>query len=163
MAVQAAPGDHLVARLLPFHAVSVGERTACMKGERDAFMAALAKLRDLSHQKAVVVRSVHRMTVQAVRLDRRMLEPERAPFLGMALIAELVDRVSPEHLGSDGPMRVMTGGTGDLTFPYGVVGLLVCLKPDVFVAVEADVGLSHLQALALARMHRMAVRACDAV
>jgi hypothetical protein len=126
-------------------------------------MTALAELRGFSYQQIVVVRSVNQVTVQAVRLDRRVLEPERSPLFRMAFVAEFVYGIGPEHLGSDCPVRIMTVSAADLALPYGVVGLFVCLQPYVLVAVEAEAGLRRLQALVAARMYRVAVGACDAV
>ncbi len=134
-----------------------------MKGERDAFVAALAELGGLTHQKAVMVRPVHRVAVQAVRLNRRVFEAEGTALFRMAHVAQLVDRISPEHLGTEGPMGVMAVRAFDLAFPDRMMGLLVRLHADVLVTVEAEVRLAKLQAFADAGMQRVAVRAGNAV
>jgi hypothetical protein len=126
-------------------------------------MTALAELGGLPYQQVAVVRSVNQVTVQAVRLDRGVLEPERSSFFRMAFVAEFVYGIGEEHLGSDGPVRIVTVRAAHLAFPYGVVGLFVCLQSDVLVAVEAEAGLRRLQAFAAACMNRMAISARDAV
>ena len=159
MTVHAGAGDQLVARDT-LETVSFGVRCAWMEC---GFVAALAELGGLPHQQVVVVRSMDQMAVQTVCLDRRMFESEGASLLGMAFVAELVHGLGPEHLGAKGAVCVMTGRARDLAFTYRVVGLLVCLQPDVLMTGEAEVRLFRLQALATAHMDRVAVTTRDAV
>ena len=160
MAVHACTRYQLVARLIRGEAVGVRIGYA---GMERSLVAALTELGGLPYQQTVVVRPVHRMAVQAVGLNRRVFETERTAFFRMTFVAELIDRISSEHLGAECPMRVVAVGAGYLAFPDRVVRLFIALQPDILVTVEAEVRLSQLQAFADAGMQGMAVRTGDAV
>ena len=55
-----------------------------------------------------------RVTGKAILADRRVIPEKRPPFLGMAVIARIVDRHIREHLVCPATMRIMARGTTDL-------------------------------------------------
>lgn len=107
-------------------------------------MAALAKLRRFSHQHIIMIASVHLMAIQAVLHDRGMFPSEGTPFLGVAFITEIVDRIGLYHFFSESAVRIVTACTAHPSFLYRMMRLLVNQGPYILVAAEAEVGLCRL-------------------
>ena len=76
-------------------------------------MAALAEKRNLSDQQLRMVASVNFVAIQAVLLDRRMLEGIGASLFGMTLVTEVIDRISLHHLGPKASMDLMATAAFD--------------------------------------------------
>jgi len=124
-------------------------------------MAVLTKERNLTDKKLPMVTAVGLMADQTILLHRRMLPHERPSLFGVALKAELVDRIGPQHLVRSGPNPcaktidrgtaktahgiVATGACERLSsnkrLLYWMMGLFICLSPDIPMTVEAEVRL----------------------
>jgi hypothetical protein len=101
------------------------------------------------------------MADQAVLIHRSMLPHKRASFFGVAFVAEVVDRVGSQHLIGTGPagtaktnyrLRTETAHgivaagaferlSSDKCLLHWMMGLFVCLGPDIPMTVEAQVRL----------------------
>ena len=101
-------------------------------------MATLAEQRHILDQQFGMVAAVWCMTIQAVFLDGRMFKHKGPSFLCMALKTEFVDRIGFELIVTECTMRIMAICTGDQSFPDRMVRLSVCLRPDIFVAIETE-------------------------
>ncbi len=129
-------------------------------------VAILAQERHLLGQELPMIASVSLMADQAVLIHGGMLPHKRSPFLGVTLKAELIDRIRLQHLIRPGSPRVaetvdrfnpksahriVAAGaferlSPDKDFIDRMVGLLVCLGPNIPVTVEAQIRLgSHQQ------------------
>src|SRR6185295_10883476 len=125
-------------------------------------VALLAEERNRGLLQLQVVRSVRRMTVQAVLADRRMLPKERAALFGVAAVALLVDRGRFDHLRGLGAVRVVAIDAGDLSFADRMVRGLPGVGAHVLVAGEALLGHRLLLELGMLRLWRVDAVAGDA-
>jgi hypothetical protein len=108
-------------------------------------MTALAELGHPAVQEFVVVAAVGCVASGAILFYGGMLPHKRAPFFGMAPVAEFVDGFGFHHLGPEPAMVVMTVRAFHPSFPDGVMGLFIFLGPDGAVADVAEFGLRGLQ------------------
>ena len=94
MAVLARMLDHAIARTrTELRVAQVVERARMARVQ----MAALTEIRHLRDQQLVVIRAVRLMARRAVLADRRVLPQERPALLGVAGVAELIQRIGFEH------------------------------------------------------------------
>jgi hypothetical protein len=107
-------------------------------------MAALAELWRLPGQKLGVVAAVRLMACQTVLCNRRVLPHERTSLVCMTFIAEFIDSVRLELFVAKGPVNVVTACAGNQPLFDRMMRLPVRLRPDVFMTLETDVGLSDL-------------------
>jgi hypothetical protein len=77
-------------------------------------MALLAQQMNASSQKLGIVRTMWRVTVQAILADRRMVPEKRTPFFGMAGVTQIIDRDIQEHFPPLPAMRIVAGSAADL-------------------------------------------------
>ena len=87
-----------------------------------------------------MVRPVRIVALRAVLADRRVFEEERTALLGVALVAELVDRVRAQHLGLGAVVGVVAARAAHLPLAYRVVRGLHHLGPLGLVARGAGLG-----------------------
>ena len=104
-------------------------------------VALLAEERHRGRLQLEVVRAVRRVAVEAVLAHRRVLPEERAALLGVALVAELVDRAGDQVGLGQRAVRVVAGQAVHLALAHGVVRGLLHLRAHVLVALEAGLGL----------------------
>jgi hypothetical protein len=110
-----------------------------------------------------MIAAMGRMACQAILLYRRMFPHERAPLFCMAFIAKLVHIICLDHLRPEPTVLIMALGAFHETFFQRMVGLLVLLCPDIFVASIAEQGLLRLQIHFCSRMNTMATVTGNAV
>ena len=141
VAIQAAAVDsksrHRIAR--------IGRMEIC------CIMAALTQPRPRDHQQVLVDRAVRIMAVQAALHDRWMLKQIRTALLGMALEADLVDGGFLQQMFAVAPMRTVAVGAHHFAFRQRHVLRARELCSNVFMALEAGVGLRRRFQLVLAR------------
>jgi hypothetical protein len=77
-------------------------------------VALLAYQMSAGGQKLGIVRTMRRMTVQAILADRRMIPEEWAAFFGMAGVTDIIGGVLIQHLARRAAMRIVAGSTTDL-------------------------------------------------
>jgi hypothetical protein len=77
-------------------------------------MALLAPQMNASCQKLGIVRTMRRVTIQAILAHGRMLPEKRTPFFGMAGVTNIIDGIIHEHLPTLPAMRIVTGSAADL-------------------------------------------------
>ena len=71
-------------------------------------MTALAKLRCVADEKLRMIAAVRGMAIQAIFIDRGMLEHERPSFLRMALVAQFIYRIGFDLFVTEGAMGIVT-------------------------------------------------------
>jgi len=125
-------------------------------------MAALAELGNPVRQELAMIAAVRRMARLAVLFDRRVFPEEGPPFLCMAFVTELIDRIALDHLLAEPAMLVMTIRALHAPFTDGMVRLLVDLAPDIAMAGNTQFGLRGFEIFLLPRMDRVAIVAGDA-
>src|SRR5664280_2964399 len=91
------------------------------------------------------------MTVVAVLAHRSVLEQERPALLGMARVANVVDRIFLQQRLGVAAMRIMTIRAHDLAFAHRHMRRAEHLRAPVLVALEAGVWLERGLQLRLAR------------
>jgi hypothetical protein len=77
-------------------------------------MTLLAHQMSATSQKLGIVRTMRRVTVQAILADRRMVPEKRTPFFGMAGVTHIIGRMIQEHLPRFPAMRIVAGSAADL-------------------------------------------------
>ena len=80
-------------------------------------MALLAQQMDASSQKLGMIRTVRRVTIQAVLASRRMLPKKRTTFFGMAGVADVISRGLDKHLAATPAMRTVAGSAAYFCVP----------------------------------------------
>ena len=70
-----------------------------------------------------MIAAVRRMTVQAIFLNRRMLEHERAPLFSMTFKTEFVYCVCLDLMVPKSAVRIMAAGAFDQSFLDRMMGL----------------------------------------
>lgn len=139
-----APPRRVVGWNIGSKRVGLGVRGSRMPGP---IMAFLADIGDLLHQQLIMVTAVGCMAGQTVLLHRRVLVHVRAPFFSVTGIAQLIDRVGFQILGTERTMGSVAVGAGNLPLFDGMMRLTVRLCPDIPMARETKLGLGHLQIL----------------
>jgi len=175
MTVEAGPTDEPV--LAPSGTEKPLEARIGLRRVERNIVAVPAKKGLFCHKKIRMVAPVGFVTVKAILRRRGMLPGKRPPLLRMALEAEFVYGVGPDHfvraegcpdaerthrLGAETAHGVVAARAGELLvghhfLVYGVAGLLVRLEPDVPVAAEAEIRFFGFQEVLLPPMNRMAV------
>jgi hypothetical protein len=102
------------------------------------------------------------MTVQAILLNRWMLPHVGASLFGMAFVTELIYPIGLDHLWPKTSVMIMAVRTFYFSFSYGVVGLLIFLRPYGPMADITEVRLRGFQILPCTGMNGMAVITRDA-
>ena len=100
-------------------------------------VALLAQVRHSLVEQFRVQRTVRIVADEAILLHRRMLPHVRSALVGMAAGAELVHRFVLDHGLTQGAVRVVATGAGELAFQNRVVRGLQQLRPDLLVAPDA--------------------------
>ena len=77
-------------------------------------VALLAQQMNARRQELGIVRTVRRVTVQAILTHGRMVPKKRSAFFGVAGVTHVVDGVFPQHLARFTAVRIVAGGTTDL-------------------------------------------------
>jgi hypothetical protein len=126
-------------------------------GMRSLVVAALTKQRRLPHEKPGMIASVTFMAVQTILGYRRVLPGIGPPFLRMAFVTKLVDRVSLDQLRANTAVGIVAAQAPDSAFDDGMVGLLIDLRPYVLMAGKAQIRLPGFQELFRSLMDRMAI------
>ncbi len=168
MAVQARACEKFVlaSRSRAPEGMEIGVGPGCM-GSFTA-VAVLAQERHFLGKELSMIASVGLMADQAVFIHGGMLPHKRSPFFSVTLKAELIDRIRLQHLIRPGSPRVaiavdrfnpksahriVAAGTlerlsPDKDFIDRMMGLLVCLSPDIPMTAEAEIRFgSHQQVL----------------
>jgi hypothetical protein len=109
-------------------------------------VAALAKEGHLSNQELQMVTPMNLVTEKAVLWNRRVLKGKGPSLFGMALVTEIVYRISPQHcFHIRCTHRIMAVRAFYSAFSDWMVGLFIGLSPYSLVASEAEVRLSDFQ------------------
>jgi hypothetical protein len=109
-------------------------------------VAALAKEGHLSNQELQMVTPMNLVTEEAVLWNRRVLKGKGPSLFGMALVTEIVYRISPQHcFHIRCTHRIMAVRAFYSAFSDRMMGLFIGLSPDSLVASEAEVRLSDFQ------------------
>jgi hypothetical protein len=77
-------------------------------------VALLAQQMNARSQKLGIVRTMRRVTIQAIFADGRMVPEKRPPFFGMAGVTHIIDGMIHEHLSTLTAMRIVAGRAADL-------------------------------------------------
>ena len=99
-------------------------------------MTALAKQRSFSDEKVRMAAPMDFVTVGTVFAYRRVLPGIRPSFFTMAFKAKLIDRVCPDHFGTESPHSIVALRTANFSLTNWVMGLPVGFRPDIFMAIE---------------------------
>ena len=95
------------------------------------------------HQQCLMAAAMRTMADQTVLFHRRMLPNPWAALVSMTFVAELVVALGIDHVFCQSAVSVVAVGTFDLAFDYGMMRYLVGVGTDIFMAVEADLGLFY--------------------
>ena len=101
------------------------------------------------------------VAVPAVFLHGGMFPEARASLVGVAGVAQLVDRIGPDHLRAEGAVLIVAVDAGDTTLLHRVMGLPESLRPDEPVAAPAEIGKGVLEVPGFAGMDAVAAVAGD--
>jgi hypothetical protein len=102
------------------------------------------------------------MAGQTVFFDRRMFPHERPSLIGMACITEFVNGIRFELFVAKGAVNIVAAAAFDQAFFYGMMRLLVCLRPYIMMTSEAQLRFFFFQIFLTSGMWRMTVIACNA-
>jgi len=125
-------------------------------------VATLTKQRGLPHEKPGMIASVTFMAVQTVFGYRGVLPGIGSPFLRVALVTKVIDRIGLDQLRASTAVGIVAAQALDSAFDDGMVRLLIDLRSYVLMAGKAQIRLSGFQELFQALVDRMAIVACDA-
>lgn len=89
--------------------------------------------------------AVRLMTVRTALDDGRMLPQKRSPFLGMARVAVLINRILTEHGLCRGPVRIVAVAATDLSLAQRHVRAALKLGPTGLVTLGADLDRGRLR------------------
>lgn len=131
-------------------------------GMSSLVVTALTKQRSLPHEKPGMIASVTFMAVQTVFGYRWVLPGIGSPFLRVALVTEVVDRIGLDQLRASTAVGIVAAQALDSAFDDGMVGLLIDLRSYVLMAGKAQIRLSGFQELFQALVDRMAIVARNA-
>lgn len=88
-------------------------------------MAILAEVDNLLHHQIFMTAAMRRVADRAILRNRRVLPDKGTPFVGVTLVAELVDALGLEHMFCQGAVGIVAIGALDLAFDDGMVRELV--------------------------------------
>lgn len=107
-------------------------------------VAACAKIRTRLLEQLVVVGTVRQMAVEAILAHRGMLPDERATFLGMTGVAQVIDGLSLEQTRIPGAVGIMAILAGHLAFRHRHMRLLPKFRALLLVTALAGLGNASL-------------------